>query len=187
MEIGVLYLVLGVLAFGVALSLRLSLAAVDAARHLAAARERQATPPPGEVIPAVMARPLQAGPRKHLAGLGMPSVLLFLSSTCPKCRQKLPELAGYLPQLEAAGLELWLVSREPAWRLRRFLRGSPLAQHALRVSMREYKELNPTMGSPLYLFVDEAGVLQAGGMIGDENWQSFQEQMREIEETREAA
>lgn len=187
METEALYVVLGVLAFGVALAIRLSLAAVDAARHLAAGRDRAPTPPVGEIIPAVPARMLQGGARRQLPGLGLPSVLLFLSSTCPKCRQKLPELAGYLPQLEDAGLELWLVSREPAWRLRRFLRGSLLARHALRVGMRGYKALNPTMGSPLYLFVDEAGRLQAGGMVGDENWLIFQQQMRDIAETREAA
>ena len=121
MEAGLLYLVLGVLAFGLALSLRLALAAVDAARHLAAARERQPTPPPGEALPAVAARRLLGRARQALPSPGMPAVLVFLSSTCPKCRQKLPEIAGYLPQLDDAGLELWLVSREPAWRLRRFL------------------------------------------------------------------
>ncbi|WP_028101738.1 redoxin domain-containing protein [Pseudoduganella violaceinigra] len=187
MDTSTLYLVLGLLAFGVALSLRLSLAAVDAARNFAAARTLQPTPPLDEVIPAISARPLQGRAHKELSSLEMPAVLLFLSSTCPKCRQKLPEVAGYLPLLEHAGLELWLVSREPAWRLRRFLRGSPLAQHALRVGMRDYKMLNPTMGSPFYLFVDNDGKLQAGGMVGDENWQTFQQQMQEIGAQREAA
>lgn len=187
MDIGVLYLVLGVLAFGVALALKLALAAVDAARHLAAAGERQATPPPGEVIPAVAARLLEGRARVALPDLGMPAVLLFLSSTCPKCRQKLPQIENYLPHLDRAGLQLWLVSREPAWRLKRFLRGRLLARHALRVGMRDYKALNPTMASPFYLFVDEEGRLQAGGMVGDENWDAFHQQMRELDEEREAA
>lgn len=187
MDSGVLYLVLGVLAFGVALALMLSLAAVDAARHLALAGERQATPPPGEIIPAVTARPLQGGARRELPGAGMPAVLVFLSSTCPKCRQKLPELAGYLPLLDEAGLELWLVSREPRWRLQRFLRGSTLAAHALRVNMRSYRALNPTMSSPFYLFVDEEGRLQTGGTIGDENWETFRQQMQQAGAEREAA
>lgn len=187
MDAGVLYLVLGVLAFGVALALRLALAAVDAARHLAAAGERQATPPFGDVIPAVTARALQGSTRKALPVPGMPAVLVFLSSTCPKCRQKLPELADYLPQLDAAGLELWLISREPRWRLQRFLRGSPLAAHTLRVSMRSYRSLNPTMSSPFYLFVDEQGQLQTGGTIGDENWETFRAQMMEAGAEQEAA
>ncbi|MYN01685.1 redoxin domain-containing protein [Pseudoduganella sp. DS3] len=187
MDSGVLYLVLGVLAFGVALALLLSLAAVDAARHLAAAGERLATPPRGEIIPAVTARPLQGGARRELPGAGMPAVLVFLSSTCPKCREKLPELANYLPHLDDAGLELWLVSREPRWRLRRFLRGSPLAAHTLRLDMRSYQALNPTLSSPFYLFVDEEGRLQTGGTIGDENWETFRQQMQERRAEQEAA
>lgn len=187
MDAGLLYLVLGILSFGVALALRLALAAVDAARHLAAAGERQPTPPVGEVIPAAAARALAGRARKDLASLRMPAVLLFLSSTCPKCRQKLPEIESYLPRLDEAGLELWLVSREPGWRLRRFLRGSALLRHALRVNMRDYRSLNPTMGSPFYLFIDEAGRLQAGGTIGDENWLAFREQMLELGAAREAA
>ncbi|WP_374582942.1 peroxiredoxin family protein [Pseudoduganella sp.] len=187
MDAGVLYLLLGVLAFGVALALMLSLAAVEAARHLAAAGQRQATPPLDEILPAVTARMLQGGARRQLPPAGMPAVLVFLSSTCPKCRQKLPELAGYLPQLDDAGLELWLVSREPRWRLRRFLRGSPLAGHTLRVDMRSYRALNPTMSSPFYLFVNEEGRLQTGGTVGDENWETFRAQMLDAGTEREAA
>lgn len=187
MDAGVLYLVLGVLAFGVALALMLSLAAVDAARHLAAAGERQSTPPLDEILPTLTARMLQSGARKELPPPGMPAVLVFLSSTCPKCRQKLPELASYLPQLDAAGLELWLVSREPRWRLQRFLRGSPLAAHALRLSMRSYRTLNPTMSSPFYLFINEEGRLQTGGSIGDENWETFRAQMQDSGAEQEAA
>eukprot|EP01031_Cornospumella_fuschlensis_P019599 gene19599-24015_t len=72
-----------------------------------------------------------------------------------------------------------LVSREPAWRLRRFLAVSPLAAVAARVSTKGYKALNPTMTSPYYLFLDEDARLQAGGIIGDENWTSFRAQLHE--------
>lgn len=187
MDAGVLYLVLAILAFGLALELKLSLAAVEAARHLASAGERQPTPPQDEVIPAVSGRTLIGRMRTHLPADGMPTVLLFLSSTCPKCRQKLPEIASFLPHLDDAGLRLWLVSREPRWRLRRFLRDSALAPHALCVNMSHFKALNPTLSSPFYLFVDERGRLQAGGMIGDENWQGFRQQMQEFDSEREAA
>ena len=41
--------------------------------------------------------------------------------------------------------------------------------------------LNPFKVSPFYLFIDEHKKLQASGLIGDANWQSFSEQMAELQ------
>jgi len=179
MDTGTLYLILGVLAFGLALNLKLTLAVLNASRNAAAAANTPFTLPEGERIPSVPARGLQGGATLALDGEGQPSVLLFLSSTCPKCRAKLPEIATLLPLAQEAGVDLRLVSREPAWRLRRFLAGTPLAAVAARVSTKGYQALNPTMTSPYYVFLDEQARVQAGGIIGDENWSSFQAQLEE--------
>jgi hypothetical protein len=45
--------------------------------------------------------------------------------------------------------------------------------------------LNPLSAAPLYIFIDEASAIRAGNYIGDENWERFAAQMREIASTRE--
>ena len=181
MDANTLCLVLGLLAFGLALNLKLTLAVHTASRNAASARDTPFTLPEGEPIPPVVARALHARAAVALTQDGRPSALLFLSSGCPKCREKLPGIAALLPQAQQAGVALRLVSREAGWRLKRFLQATPLAAIAVRVSTRDYKALNPTMTSPYYLFLDETGLVQAGGIIGDENWLGFQAQMEEID------
>ena len=43
------------------------------------------------------------------------------------------------------------------------------------------------MSTPYYLFVNHLTELQAGGVIGDEDWQSFVQQMDEMREEDAAA
>ena len=66
--------------------------------------------------------------------------------------------------------------------LKRFLAGSALPARTLRVDLKTLKAVNPTAASPYYAFLDAEGRLEAAGFIGDENWQSFREQMRELEQ-----
>lgn len=181
MEASALLVAIAVLAFSVALNLWLTLRVLRATRSFVAAQGASLTPPIGQKIPEVAGRRIDNGGRVSLPDGEQPAVLLFLSSTCPKCREKLPEISKVLALREEARLALWLVSREPAWRLRRFLRGTGLASVTLRVALQSYKALNPTLTSPYYLFLDEKGALVAGGLVGDEDWQSFQAQMAEIE------
>ncbi len=47
-------------------------------------------------------------------------------------------------------------------------------------NMKNYKQLNPSVSTPFYLFVDHLGQLTSGGSIGDEDWLSFMTQMEEI-------
>lgn len=177
----ILCLVLAFLAFAMTLTLSVALAVLASARHMAEG-ERPLTLPLGEPIPDVQGRALLTRERMPVTSRELPSVLLFLSSTCPKCRQKLPEIERFLPLLEDAGLAIRFLSREPKWRLKRFIGGTTLAGITQRISTRDFKALNPTMSSPYYMFVDQHGVLQAGGLIGDENWLGFVEQMAELDE-----
>ncbi|MED5523264.1 MAG: redoxin domain-containing protein [Pseudomonadota bacterium] len=134
---------------------------------------------PGGPLAAVIGKSLQ-GTKLALGQEGKASALLFLSSQCPKCREKLPQITELAELAEPAGLQLWLVSTESSARLRRFLASTPLLSRVVRVAARQHKRLNPTLSSPFYLFVDHLGQLEAGGHIGDENWQSFAEQMQQI-------
>nr|WP_255522886.1 redoxin domain-containing protein [Rugamonas sp. CCM 8940] len=128
-----------------------------------------------------------AGGWRDAPRAGQPTVLLFLSSKCAKCRGKLAEIAALAPAANGAGVDLWLVSTESGWRLRRFLAGSGLERITLRVAAKAYRRLNPQLSSPAYLFIDEHGALQAGGLVGDEDWFSFVEQMRDVDADADAA
>jgi hypothetical protein len=40
-------------------------------------------------------------------------------------------------------------------------------------------KLNPIAGYPYYLFIDQNNILKTQGLIGDDNWQAFVEQLTE--------
>lgn len=174
MDSQILYLTLALLACGLALNIKLTLSVLQTSR-----RERDAPEPlqAGMPIPQVVARVLQGGARHRLGDSGQAAALLFLSSKCPKCRAKLAEIGRMLPQAEQAGLAIWIVSLEPGWRLRQFLGDAFPWSRVLRLTLRDYKLLNATLASPAYLMVDHQGVLEAAGMIGDDNWLSLRDQL----------
>lgn len=187
MDSDVLAVILLLLALSVALNLKLSLHLLKVVGQLSAAAKAASLLPLGEVVGSFTARPLAGGAPLTLGGEGQPAVLLFLSSACPKCRHKLPEIARLAPLARDAGVALWLVSLEPAWRLRRFLHAAALEASTVRVAAADYEMLNPLMSSPSYLFISAAGTLDARGMIGDDDWRSFCEQMDEVHLAQEAS
>lgn len=178
MDNQIIYLALALLAFAVALNLKLTVSVLHAALD-----ERNAGAPltPGEAVPPLSGRPLDArvqlwAPQRPVLA-GRPAALLFLASGCPKCRGKLAELEKMLPAARRAGLDVRLLSHESAWRLRRFLGGRFPSSQVLRLSRDDYRLLNPIGASLAYLFVDHAGVLEARGFIGDENWLALRAQL----------
>lgn len=178
MSTDIIYLALAVLSFALALNLKLTIAVLRTARR---ERSMPAALAAGQDVPPVLARTLDGERPVDLVAQGQPAVLLFLSSKCPKCRAKLPELARMAPGARQAGLALWLVSEEPRWRLRRFLRGSSLSPIAARVSEADYRLLNASLTSPAYFFIDHQGVLEAAGLIGDANWLALREQLAQAD------
>ncbi|WP_070288443.1 hypothetical protein [Janthinobacterium sp. HH106] len=167
MDAATLQLVLAVLAFAIAGNLWLTLAVLRASR-----RERLAPTAlePGEPLPAVPARPLAGGARFQPGAPGQAAVLLFLASRCPKCADKLAGIERLLPLARNAGLAVWLLSEEAPRRLRAFLPGDALRAAAARVSLRDYRRVNPQMSSPSYVFVNHQGRVEAAGLIGDSDW-----------------
>jgi hypothetical protein len=178
MDSQIIYLALAVLAFAVALNLKLTVSVLHAAQE---ARDAGSPLTPGETVPPVFGRSLAArfspwAPQRPVLE-GRPAALLFLASGCPKCHGKLAELERLLPAARDAGLELRLVSHESAWRLRRFLGDRFPSPQVLRLARRDYRLLNPTGASPAYLFVDHAGMVEARGFIGDDNWLALRAQL----------
>lgn len=176
MDRELLLLILSLLAFGLAFNLQLSLSVL---RRTRAERDMPAVPrpSPGDRAPRVTARRLGEGGREPLLPDGQACAVLFLSSKCDKCRARLPEVASLLPGAAAAGLALRIASLDPAFRVRRFLAGTPLAATVYQLRTEDYKSLNPLLASPAYLFVNHEGDIEAAGLIGDENWQSLAEQL----------
>lgn len=179
-----LQLVLAALAFAIAGNVWLSLAVLRASR-----RERQPATAlvAGDPLPIVQARPMAGGARFQPGAPGQATVLLFLASRCPKCRDKLAGIDGLLPQARAAGLAVWLLSEEPVRRLRAFLPSNTLRAAAARLRLRDYRRLNPLMSSPSYVFVSHAGTVEAAGLIGDDDWLALVDQLNcDIAEERAA-
>ncbi|MCA1859624.1 hypothetical protein LE191_05825 [Janthinobacterium sp. HSC-3S05] len=174
MDATTLQLVLAALAFALAGNIWLTLAVLRASR-----RERIAPAAlvPGEPLPAVQARPLAGGARFQPGAGGQAAVLLFLASRCPKCGEKLAGIEQLLPLAREAGLALWLISEEPARRLRAFLPGKALRAATARLTLRDYRRVNPLMSSPSYVFVNHEGTVEAAGLIGDEDWLALTEQL----------
>lgn len=176
MDRQLLLLILALLAFGLAVNLHLSLSVL---RRTRSEREMltMPAPRPGEPAPQVPARRLGARRREPLLPPGQSCAVLFLSSKCDKCRERVPQVAALLPGAAAAGLALRIASVDPAFRMRRFLAGTPLAAAVYQLRMADYTMLNPRLASPAYLFVNHEGGIEAAGLIGDEDWQSLVEQL----------
>lgn len=179
----VLYIILSILLFSLILNLMLTLNVMRTLRRLPIADALPLTPTPQTELPPVLATLLVSGEVTSFNAGEQPAVLVFLSSRCPKCQEKKAEVEALLPLATAAEVHLWLVSSETAWRTRRFLSSAVLQQHAVLTSQENYKLLNPRQISPFYLFIDHDARVQAGGTLGDENWQSFCEQMMEIQQS----
>ncbi|MEW6372119.1 MAG: hypothetical protein AB1584_14380 [Pseudomonadota bacterium] len=180
MDRQLLLLILAILAFGLAFNLYLSLSVLRRTRM-----ERDMTaepaPMPGERAPQVQARHMDTRRRAPLLPQGQACALVFLSTRCDKCRGRLPEVAAMLPGAAAAGLALRIPSVEPAFRLRRFLGGTALPGAVWQLRTKDYKRLNPRLASPAYMFINHEGLIEAAGLIGDENWQSLVEQLAQAD------
>lgn len=177
MSPSILYVVLGFLLFSVGLNLKLTIGLIKSVNALSDAAMQSAVLPAGSQIPELLGRPLGSRESMPVVADGEPNVLLFLSSTCPKCRSKLPELQRLMPLADHAGVRMRLVSPEAPWRLKRFLLGSSLSPLVMRVGKQDFAVLNPTLSSPHYMFVDHEGRLEASGPIGDDDWLSFCDQL----------
>ncbi|WP_163994586.1 peroxiredoxin family protein [Pyxidicoccus caerfyrddinensis] len=147
----------------------------------AGAAEPPFTLPLGQVIPAFEGRARADGRRITSSELaGQAAVLLFLSSGCPKCRGTIPELLRMLPAIRGAGVGLWIIPADSRHDISELLEGSALLEHVLVLEPAVRDGLNPRQSTPFYIFIDHRMVALASGLIGDDDWKSFVEQMKEL-------
>ena len=177
MDSSLLLLVLVVVTFATALNLWLT--------FRLAARLREATAPaltvpigqpvpPFEGVARARSSPVRSG---DLAG--RPQVLLFLSPGCKTCAGRIPELVGLLPGAAQAGVGIWIVPADDVHDIAVLVGDTPLADHVLILDAETRKRLNPLTTAPFYLFIDDASVARASNHVGDEDWRTFVQQMRE--------
>ncbi|MBV1776486.1 redoxin domain-containing protein [Burkholderiaceae bacterium DAT-1] len=132
-------------------------------------------PGTGDALPLFAGTPLTA-PHTHRT-IDTPVALLFLSSACPKCEAKLPSLDALLPYAHEAGVGITFVSLESTWRLKRFIGHTAMADHTLQLTAADYRILNPALLSPAYIFINGEGRIEARGMLDDDNWHAFVQQL----------
>lgn len=104
-------------------------------------------------------------------------VLVFLDSRCAKCLEKLPLLESMLDDADQAGVEILITTLEKPSRLKKVLSGTKLLSQAIYLVPKVRFMLNPKSASPFYLFIDQELTIQANGLIDDENWNSFKNQI----------
>jgi hypothetical protein len=109
-------------------------------------------------------------------------VWIFLSTACTKCKAKIPELEQVLLATQDAGVQLRMLTNESKRSMTGFLAGSALQENALIVDKTTHSLFNPQGASPFYQFVDDQNILQAQGLIGDDNWQGFVSQLTQMKQ-----
>lgn len=186
MEVSLIYTCLLVLAILVALNLKLTLHLFELIRNPSILNPPFLAREIGEQLPTLKGKTL-VNEVVELSGIEQATVLLFLSSRCPQCQEKLAEIESLIPLLEEAGLTLLLVTNEPKRHIVKFLKNGPLLENVLLVNKTSYKQINPTLSTPYYLFVNHLTQLEAGGVIGDEDWQSFLQQMDDMRQEEAVA
>lgn len=147
------------------------------------ARENERLPmglPTGGPLPEFTARRFSDGARVTSHSLrGQAAVLVFLSPGCGDCQTRRGELSEMRASIAAAGVALWVFCTNKDRDAREYLAGTPLIHDAMALDRGGYRKLNPRNAAPFYLFVDDAGTVIATNFIGDADWLSFCEQMRE--------
>lgn len=182
MDTSLIFIVLSVLTFSAALNLFLTMRLAARVRSGLAPATTALSLPVGKEMPPFEGRLLADGAQlKSIDFAGKALVLVFMSSACSKCKTTIPELCGILPAMRRAGVTLWISSQDSINEIAELLEDSPLLAHLMVLDTAAHKRLNPLGAVPQYIFVDDEMIVQASSYVGDEDWQSFVQQMRDID------
>lgn len=173
------YIVLVILCLVSAINLKLTLNLLKITRDNSSSIDNISPVDIGETVPDIKGKRVANSNYEGLDIAGAPSVLLFVSSQCPKCQEKIPQIESLYPLMRGLGIQVSIISKESKAIMKNFLNNSSLLNDVLFVSNKNYKKLNPTYASPFYLFISHEGKLQTYGFIGDADWKSFTEQVKD--------
>lgn len=140
----------------------------------------------GTVLPQIIGTALLSAKPELVWQQRCATAVLMFASRCPKCKTKLSEIPALLALADDKGLEIKLVTSEPIRRFRRFLSDDKLALFSIKIAQSDYLQLNPQQMSPAYVFIDHLGRVEASGLIGDENWMLFCNQLLESSDTQQS-
>ncbi len=183
MDNSLLLILLIFLTFAVGLNLLLTFRLTTIVLELPIGSGQSSGLPLGEMVPDFEAfNLLDHNSISATVKIEQPLVLVFLAPGCKDCRGKLPELKQLQPALKKSDVLMWVIGLGSKRQNKNFLKASGLLDSAFMMDAETRKLLNPLDASPSYLFIDGNKILQASGIIGDENWLSFLEQMHETEQ-----
>lgn len=178
MGMELVYVVLIILCLISAINLKLTLNLLKIIRDNSSTIDDVSPVDIGKIVPDIKGKRVENNNYEELNITEAPSVLLFVSSQCPKCQEKIPQIESLYPLIRELGINFSIISKESKAIMKSFLNNSSLLNDVLFVSNKNYKKLNPTYASPFYLFISHEGKLQTYGFIGDADWESFTEQVK---------
>ena len=100
-------------------------------------------------------------------------VLVFLQTNCPKCKSKLKHFETIISNAAEANVDVKIVLSENEAAIDRFIGKYDLKKYVLHMKRDDYLHLNPHQISPAYMFVNAENEIEVQGMIDDDNWQYF--------------
>jgi peroxiredoxin len=104
-------------------------------------------------------------------------VFIFLHTGCPTCRERIDDVEEAVNLSKEQAVNLYMITTESFRKSRRFLKKDELLERLLNVDKDLYRQLNPKGSSPSYLFINDENIIEAEGLIGDENWLNFIQQL----------
>lgn len=178
MDAPFIYLVLAFLALATAMN---SFFLIRAAKMIEAVAPAMGAPSPlpeDTPLPAFSGRMAETNaPVDNASLLGKPCVIIFTAPGCAACEGKKPEILKAQQDAEALGVRFLAAELAPQSGLREKQRENRFSRFAVKLDKKSFYRLNPAKAMPLYIFLDENGTAKASGMIGDENWVLFTEQV----------
>ena len=129
-----------------------------------------------ETFPSLQAMELHT--KKHIyTDINIPSALIFLATNCPKCKSKITMLEKLAVHAQLNGVSLHILLHEQMENIGSFFAQSTLTRLIWQLNYSDYKSVNPHEISPAYLFINENSEVEGQGMIDDENWRYFKQQI----------
>lgn len=106
-----------------------------------------------------------------------PSALVFLATNCPKCKSKIEKIEKLTSSAHKQGVALKIIIHDQMVDIERFFNNSSLIKDIWQLNFDDYKAINPLEISPAYLFVNEQSEIEGQGMVDDESWYYFEQQL----------
>lgn len=106
-----------------------------------------------------------------------PSALIFLATNCPKCKSKIKKIEKLISIAHKQGVAVKIVIHNKMINIDKFFNNSSLIKDIWQLNFEDYKAINPQEISPAYLFVNEQREVEGQGMVDDENWHYFEQQL----------